>query len=511
MKLANLEELKQYKRVHMLGIGVTSMSGIAALLKNWGFLVTGSDANPSELVDELLSQNISVTIRHDFDNLRKSNIVVYTAAISQEDPEIVEAKRLNIPLMERAEFLGIITKAFSDSICISGTHGKTTTTSMISMCFIESHKDPSIQIGMERAEFLGIITKAFSDSICISGTHGKTTTTSMISMCFIESHKDPSIQVGALLKAINGNYRVGNSDYFILESCEYVESFLHFHPKTEVVLNIDNDHLDYFKNIDNIKSAFIKYVKLLPSDGLLVLNIDNEYSADLFKYTDARVVTFSLENNKANFVARNISFDKNGFPSFDLYRNNTFFKTFKLSVPGRQNVYNALACIATCYTYGIEKEVIKSALLKYTGAHRRFEYVGMVNGATIYDDYGHHPSEIKAVYAAMAKKEFNRSWVVFQPHTYSRTKNLLNDFAQALSGFNNIIVTDIYAARETNTFGVSSQDLVDLINKVQKHAIYIKDFDEISTYIRDRVMPNDIVLTLGAGTVTKIGPMIINK
>src|SRR5574344_341272 len=462
MKLANLEELKQYKRVHMLGIGGTSMSGIAALLKNWGFLVTGSDANPSELVDELLSQNISVTIRHDFDNLRKSNIVVYTAAISQEDPEIVEAKRLNIPLMERAEFLGII-------------------------------------------------TKAFSDSICISGTHGKTTTTSMISMCFIESHKDPSIQVGALLKAINGNYRVGNSDYFILESCEYVESFLHFHPKTEVVLNIDNDHLDYFKNIDNIKTAFVKYVKLLPNDGLLVLNIDNEYSADLYKYTNAKVVTFSTENNKANFVARNISFDKNGFPSFDVYRNNTFFKTFKLSVPGRHNVYNALACIATCFEYGIDKEILKSALLKYTGAHRRFECVGTINGATIYDDYGHHPSEVKAVYDAMMKKDFNRSWVVFQPHTYSRTKNLLNDFAQSLSGFNNIIVTDIYAARETNTFGVSSQDLVDLINKVQKHAIYIKDFDEISTYIRDRVMPNDIVLTLGAGTVTKIGPMIINK
>ena len=461
LKLANLQELKRYKHVHMLGIGGTSMSGIAALLKNWGFTVTGSDASASELTAELIDRHIPVTIGHDLDNLRKSDIVVYSAAISENDIEIQEAKRLNKPLVERSTFLGAITKAFNDSICISGTHGKTTTTSMLSVCFIEA--------GM-----------------------------------------DPSIQVGALLKPINGNYRVGNSDYFILEACEYVESFLKFYPKTEIVLNIDNDHLDYFKNIDNIKEAFIKYVKLLPDDGLLVLNTDNKYSEDLYKYTNAKVVTFSLDNPKSNFVARNISFDRNGFPSFDVYRNNSFFKTFKLSVPGRHNVYNALACIATCYEYKIDKETIKSALLKYTGAHRRFEFVGEINGATIYDDYGHHPSEIKAVYDAMMQKEFNRSWVVFQPHTYSRTKNLLNDFAQALSGFNNIIITDIYAARETDTLGVSSQDLVEQINKVQKHAIYIKDFNEIAKYIKDRVMPNDIVLTIGAGTVTNIGPMIMN-
>ena len=460
--MANLEELKQYKHIHMLGIGGTSMSGIAALLKNWGFTVTGSDASASELTDELMNRNIPVTIGHDFAGLKSCDIVVYSAAISNNDPEIVEAHRLNKPIMERSTFLGLI-------------------------------------------------TKAFNDSICISGTHGKTTTTSMLSVCFIEAAKDPSIQVGALLKAINGNYRVGNSEYFILEACEYVESFLKFYPKTEIILNIDNDHLDYFKNIDNIKEAFIKYVKLLPDDGLLVLNTDNKYTEDLYKYTNAKVVTFSLDNPKSNFVARNISFDRNGFPSFDVYRNNTFFKTFKLSVPGKHNVYNALACIATCYEYGIDKETIKSALLKYTGAHRRFEFVGEINGATIYDDYGHHPSEIKAVYDAMMQKEFNRSWVVFQPHTYSRTKNLLNEFAQALSGFNNIIITDIYAARESDTLGISSRDLVEQINRVQKHAIYIKDFNDIAKYIKDRVMPNDIVLTIGAGTVTNIGPMILKS
>ena len=240
---------------------------------------------------------------------------------------------------------------------------------------------------------------------------------------------------------------------------------------------------------------------------------DDKNSVDLYKYTNAKVVTYGIENEKSNFIARNITFDNNGFPLFDVYRNNTFYKSIKLSVPGMHNVYNALACIATCYEYGIDKEIIKTGLLKYTGAHRRFELVGSSNGAYIYDDYGHHPTEIKAVYNAMKKKKYNRSWVIFQPHTYSRTKNLLNDFAQSLAGFDNIIITDIYAAREANTVGVSPNDLVKQINlnRVGKPALYMSDFDEIAKYIRDRVMPNDIVLTVGAGTVTTIGPKIIGE
>ena len=335
----------------------------------------------------------------------------------------------------------------------------------------------------------------------------------MISLCFLEAHKDPSIQVGAILRQIDGNYRVGNSDYFILESWEYVESFLKFHPKTEIILNIDNDHLDYFKDLDDIKKSFVKFVELLPNDGLLVLNADDVSCSDLYKNTKAKVVTYGIENQKCNFIARNITFDNNGFPLFDVYRNNNFYKSIKLSVPGMHNVYNALACIATCYEYGIDKEVIKSGLLKFTGAHRRFELVGETNGAYVYDDYGHHPTEIKAVYNAMKKKKYNRSWVIFQPHTYTRTKNLLTDFAQALSGFDNVIITDIYAARETNTVGISSQDLVSLINvnRVGRQALYMSDFNEIAKYIRDRVMPNDIVLTIGAGTVTNIGPIIVGN
>ena len=460
--MTNLDELKQYKRIHMIGIGGTSMSGIAEILKRYGFIVTGSDASESELVDKLRESNIPVVVGHNLENLRKADLVVYSAAIPETDIEMQEAKRLNIKTMERSTFLGLI-------------------------------------------------TEAYRDTICISGTHGKTTTTSMISVCFLEAKKDPTIQVGAILKQIDGNNRVGRSDFFILESCEYVESFLKFHPKTEVILNIDNDHLDYFKDLDHVKNAFVKFVGLLPDDGLLILNADDKNCVDLYKNTNSKIVTFGINNEKSNFVARNISFDNNGFPLFDVYRNNTFYKSIKLSVPGLHNVYNALACIATCYEYGIEKEVIKEGLLKYTGAHRRFEYKGNTNGASVYDDYGHHPTEIKAVYNAMKKKKYNRSWVIFQPHTYSRTKNLLNEFAQALSGFDNIIVTDIYAAREKNTYGISSKDLVKQINinRVGRQALYMSDFHEIAKYIRDRVMPNDIVITLGAGTVTQIGPMIL--
>lgn len=458
--MINLEELKKYKHIHMLGIGGTSMSGIATILKKWGFYVTGSDASESELVEKLKNNGISVVIGHDLDNLRKADLVVYSAAISHDDIEMQEARRLNIETMERSTFLGIL-------------------------------------------------TKGYRDTISISGTHGKTTTTSMISVCFMEAHKDPTIQVGAILKQIDGNYRVGNSEYFILESCEYVESFLKFHPRTEIILNIDNDHLDYFKDLDHVKKAFVKFVELLPKDGLLVLNADDPNSADLYKNTNAKIVTFGIKNEKSNFIARNITFDNNGFALFDVYRNNSFYKSIKLSVPGMHNVYDALACIATCYEYGIDKEVIKAGLLKYTGAHRRFEFVGNSNGATVYDDYGHHPTEVIATAKALSKKKFNKSWVVFQPHTYSRTFNLLDDFAHALLYFDNIIVTDIYAARETNPYNISSKDLADAIIKLGKDAKYIASLDDCASFLKENVSKNDIVLTLGAGTVTNIGPMIV--
>ena len=461
--MPNINNLKKYKNIHMIGIGGVSMSGIAAILKNWGFHITGSDKAQSENTGKLIDENIKVTIGSNLEDVSNADVVVYSAAIKDTDPEIVEAKRLNIPTIERADFLGEI-------------------------------------------------TRCFKDTICISGTHGKTTTTSMVSLCFIEAMQDPSIQVGAYLKQIDGNYLVGNSDHFIIEACEYVESFLKFSPKAEIILNIDNDHLDYFKTFENIKNAFIKYVKLLPENGLLVTNGDDINCSDLSTYTKATTLTYGITNKHTNFFAVNIVFDDNGFAEFDVYHNDEFYERIKLSVPGMHNVLNSLACIALCDFYNIDKKYIKSALLKFTGAHRRFEFKGITsNNVSVYDDYAHHPTEIVATAKSLMNKKYNKSWVIFQPHTYSRTKTLLEDFAKSLLNFDNILILDIYAAREKNTYNISSNDLVNKINSLGKKAIYMPDFDSCCEHIKNNSTSGDIVITLGAGTVSQIGPMLIEQ
>ena len=459
--MPNINNLKKYKNIHMIGIGGVSMSGIAAILKNWGFNVTGSDWVHSDTTDKLNKMGIKVNIGHNTEDVKKADVVVYSAAIKKDDPEMLEANKLNIPTIERADFLGEI-------------------------------------------------TRCFEDTICISGTHGKTTTTSMISNCFLEANTDPSIQVGAYLKQLDGNYRVGNSEHFIIEACEYVESFLKFSPKAEIILNVDNDHLDYFKTFENIKKAFIKYVKLLPDNGILVLNGDDKNCLDLQQYTKAEVITFSIKNPNCDFFANNITFNNDGFPSFDVWKKQKYYGKISLSVPGIHNVLNSLACIALCDKYKIDSNSIQHALKKFTGAHRRFEYKGIFKNARIYDDYGHHPTEILATANSLKNKKYNESWVVFQPHTYSRTKNLLDDFAKVLTEFDNIIVLDIYAARETNIYNISSKDLVNKIISLGKKAEYLPNFEECINYLNKNVHDNDIILTLGAGTVTEIGDLLLN-
>ena len=460
--MPNIEKLKKYKKVHMVGIGGVSMSGIAEILLNFGFKVSGSNNVESEITKKLEKAGIEISIGHKAENITNQDIVVYSAAIKKDNIELVTAKAKNIPIIERADFLGEL-------------------------------------------------TRCYKDTITISGTHGKSTTTSMVSLCFLAGLKDPTIQVGADLRNIDGNYKVGNSEHFIIEACEYVESFLKFSPKAEIILNIDNDHLDYFKNFENIKNAFIKYVKLLPDDGLLVVNGDDKNALDLIQYAKGTSISYGITNKNTDFFAVNIVFDNDGFPEFDVYSKNSFYGRIKLNVPGMHNVLNALACIALCDYYGIKYETIKNALLSFTGALRRFEFKGKVNGASVYDDYGHHPAEIIATAKALMNKKYNQSWVVFQPHTYSRTKMLLDDFAKALLNFDNIIILDIYAAREKNTYGISSKDLADRICSLGKDAKYIPDFDECVNYLKSNVKENDIVLTQGAGTVTEIGPMLIKK
>lgn len=452
-------DLKNYKNIYMIGIGGISMSGLAHILVKWNYSVSGSNNEESSTTKELESNNIHVNIGHNANNINENiDLVVYTAAIKSDNVELVKAKELNIP-------------------CI------------------------------ERGEFLGELTKLFKDTIGIAGTHGKTSTTSMVSSCFLEAHKDPSIQVGAILDIIDGNYRVGDSDYFIIEACEYCDSYLNFKQKSAIVLNIDDDHLDYFKNIENIEASFRKYVSNLPSNGFLVVNNDDARASKLKDYTKARVITTGIQNDSM-YMAKNISYDKDGYATFDVYKNNELIDTFTLTVPGIHMVRNALCCIALCSEYNIATSAIKAGLLKYHGASRRLEYKGTFNNAKVFDDYGHHPTEIEATAKAFISKEHNESWVIWEGHTYSRVYEHKDEFPESLKYFDHIIVIDIYAAREENTFGIKPEYIVDKLKVMNKDAIYISDYDEIISYLKERVKDNDIILTLGAGYVTKISDLL---
>lgn len=455
--------LRDYKHIYMIGIGGISMSGIAEILVNWNFKVSGSDMTESTMTEKLRQNNINVNIGHKKENITKDiDLVVYTAAVKQDNPELISAKEQNIKTIERGAFLGEITKLFNDVIGIAGTHGKTTTSSMVSSAFMNANLDPGIQIG-------------------------------------------------ANLKIIDGNYRVGNSDYFIIEACEYCESYLNFKQRSAIITNIDNDHLDYFKNIENIEKSFQKYVKMLPSNGLLVVNMDDERCYNLRNYTNASVLTTSTQNENADYYAQNIKYDSDGCATYELMHNKEKITDIKLKVAGEHNVSNSLECIALCLWYSINIEDIKKGLLNFNGASRRMEYKGKFNGASVYDDYAHHPTEINATAKAVLKKKFNSSWVIFEAHTYSRVKEHLDSFALSLKDFDHIIVTDIYAAREKNIYNVSEEMITTKLKEYGVLATHISDYDEIVNYLKENVKENDIILTLGAGNVTKLANKLVNN
>ncbi|MEG2699926.1 MAG: UDP-N-acetylmuramate--L-alanine ligase [Hungatella sp.] len=453
-------DFKNPGNIHFIGIGGISMSGLAEILMDEGFHVSGSDSRQSELTEHLEAKGAVI-----YDGQRASNIaegtavVVYTAAVHQDNPEFAAAQENRIPLLTRAELLGQIMKNYPYAIGVSGTHGKTTTTSMIT-------------------EIL------------------------------LAADADPTILVGGILNSIGGNIRVGNSGLFVTEACEYTNSFLSFFPNMEVILNIEEDHLDFFKDIKEIRHSFRLFAEKIPKEGVLVINSDIDCCQEITDGLLCKVVTCGKQPG-SDYHAEHIVYNELACASFDLFVHGEKQAEIALSVPGEHNVSNALAAIAICSALHISMEFIISGLKKFTGTNRRFEKKGELAGITIIDDYAHHPREIEATLSAALNYPHHKLWCVFQPHTYTRTKVFLDQFAQALSMADEVILADIYAARETDTLGVSSQDLAEKIDALGTKVHYISSFDEIETFILENCVHGDLLITMGAGDIVKVGEKLL--
>lgn len=447
-------------RIHFIGIGGISMSALAEILQHTGFIISGSDMKSSNITDKLQNKGIKVYIGHSSANVESSDVIVFTAAINQDNPEIIRAKELGLPIIERATLLGEIMKRYKYSIGVSGTHGKTTTTSMISMIFIEADLDPTITVGGE-------------------------------------------------LDSIGGNLRLGNSQYFITEACEYVESFLKFYPFAGIILNIDADHLDYFKDLDAIQESFKNYANLISQSGFLIANADDKRVKEVALSVDCHIVTYGLNDKNSEYTAKNISTNSKGFISFDVAHKSKTLGHIQLNIPGIHNVYNALAAIACSISLGTTFEHCKMGLSKFGGTKRRFEYKGSFNNATVIDDYAHHPTEVKATLKAAQGYSHNNVWCIFQPHTYTRTKKLLDEFSVAFDDADKVIVADIYAAREKDTGDIHSRDLVERLKRRGREALYLPNFDSIQEYLLNHVQENDLVITMGAGDIHKVGESLV--
>lgn len=443
-------------KIHFIGIGGISMSALARILIDDGCIVTGSDMKESHITKQLEEYGAQITIGQSGANITDQDLVVYTAAVKEDNPEFMAAVEKGIEIIDRAELLGAIMKRYDNPIAVSGTHGKTSTTGMISQIFLEADMDPTVTIGGE-------------------------------------------------LDVIGGNLRVGKKEIFIAEACEYHRSFLKFSPKTTVILNIEEDHLDFFTGLDDIIDTFNRLAHITPDDGVIVANADDKNVLKALEGVNKRIVTVGIENN-CDYKACDIKHDALEKYTFKVFKNGAFYTDVALSVPGTHNVYNALCAFAVADVAGIDKADICSALGKFIGAHRRFERKGYFNNALIVDDYAHHPSEINATLTAAKNMGFKNIYCVFQPHTYTRTKMLFDDFVKVFkeSGVN-VIITDIFAAREKDIGLVSSQELAQAIG----NASYIKSFDEVESYLRDNLSENDLVITMGAGDVYKIGENIL--
>lgn len=448
--------------IHFIGIGGISMSGLAEILLKEGFTVSGSDNKASALTEQLEKNGAKIFIGQRAANITKDiQLVVYTAAIHPDNAEWKAANDAGIPMLTRAQFLGQL---------------------------------------MDN----------YARSIAVSGTHGKTTTTSMISHILLEAKTDPTISVGGMLAAIGGNIRVGGSDVFLTEACEYTNSFLNFHPKYSIILNIEEDHMDFFKDINDIRNSFHKFAQNTAADGVLILNAAIEHPEEIIADLKERVVTFGL-TEEADYSASDITYNEAACPSFTFLVRGQAAGHVTLNVPGRHNIANALAAIAFATEAGIDTDTIIRGLQAFGGTARRFEYKGKLGGITIIDDYAHHPTEIAATLTAATHYPHREIWCIFQPHTYTRTKALFPEFVEALSHTDHVIMADIYAARETDTLGVSSKQIADELKAKGCDAYYFPSFEEIENFCLTHCQKGDVLITMGAGDVVNIGETLLGR
>ncbi len=456
-------DFSKYKRVHCLGIGGIGLSAVAEILRDRGYIVSGTDIHPSKVTRHLEYLGIKVFTEHKPENVEDVDAIVYSAAVSDENPEVIRAKELGIPMFSRAQVLGMIMDDYENSVAICGTHGKTTVTSMTSLI-------------LRNAEY------------------------------------KPTILVGGNLPQINGNVEIGGTKYFVTEACEYMDSFLQLKPSIGVILNIDSDHLDYFKTMDHIVQSFSTFVEQIPPHGIIIAFGDNPFVRSILKDHNNKITYGYSESN--DFYAENIKFNENGFPVFDICHKGNIAATIELNVPGEHNVLNAMAAFVTATYLGVDIPVIQATLKEYSGANRRFDFVGTTNkGVKVIDDYAHHPTEIKATLSAAKNVKHNKLWLIFQPHTYTRTKALFNEFVDSFIDADVVIITDIYAAREKDVYNISSYKLVTAMKAKHpdKPVYYVKDFEDIVRYIEKFAGKDDIVMTMGAGDVYKVGDMLLHK
>ncbi|MCD8144994.1 MAG: UDP-N-acetylmuramate--L-alanine ligase [Oscillospiraceae bacterium] len=443
-------------KAHLVGIGGVSMAPLAEVLYGLGMKVTGSDFKESATVQHLRQLGIPVVIGHFAESVTGTEMVIRTAAVHDDNPEIAAARAQGIPVVERAEAWGALMMDYQNALCISGTHGKTTTTSMC------THIAMAAQI-------------------------------------------DPTVMIGGTLPLLHAGHRVGQGDTIILESCEYCDSFLSFHPTIAVILDIEADHLDYFKDLEDVEKSFRRFAELVPdSTGVVVANADDENTMRTLAGLNKHMVTFGAES-PADITSRNVEY-VNGLPSFDIYYHEDFFAHVELQVPGLHNVKNALAAAASAILLGLPAQAVTDGLGGFHGAGRRFEHKGSYHGAEIYDDYAHHPGEIKALLDAVEKLGYQRVILAFQPHTYSRTKALFDDFVEQLKRPDITLLAEIYAAREKNTLNIHSRDLADRI----PGATAYDTLPQVTERLKELAQPGDLILTVGAGDIYTSGEALAN-